>query len=161
VLQNYIKDVFLSPPGAKSGLFTSNIKLVFISKTLYLMVYLIRSTASQVTDGELEDIVRLGQSTHALMAPPVGLPSGRGSALVADYSARTLSTLPTPQRTPVQEDVIMQEARNQRALRNMTGLLVEQEPGRSNYIKDLLSVFLSPPWYQIWSFHLTNNSFFL
>ncbi|KAJ1409760.1 hypothetical protein B484DRAFT_336577 [Ochromonadaceae sp. CCMP2298] len=116
--------------------------------------------APQVTDGELEDIVRLGQSTHALMAPPVGLPSGRGSALVADYSARTLSTLPTPQRTPVQEDVIMQEARNQRALRNMTGLLVEQEPGRSNYIKDLLSVFLSPPWYQIWSFSPNKQLFF-
>jgi pre-mRNA-splicing factor CDC5/CEF1 len=80
----------------------------------------------QVSDGELEDIVKLGQ--NSLMAPPVGLPTRSGTqALVADYSQQAVRTLPTPARTPMQEDIIMQEARNQRALREMTPLFGEEK----------------------------------
>lgn len=79
----------------------------------------------QISDGELEDIVKLGQ--NALMAPPTGLPT-KGQALIADYSQQTnRTTLPTPSRTPLQEDIIMQEARNLRALRDVTPLFGEQE----------------------------------
>ena len=39
--------------------------------------------------------------------------------LVGDYS-NVYRPSPTPQRTPMQEDVIMQEARNLRTLRDMT-----------------------------------------
>lgn len=81
----------------------------------------------QVTDGELEEIVKLGQ--NALMPPPVGLPSRSGTqALVADYTQQATRALqlPTPSRTPMQEDIIMQEARNQRALREMTPLFGEE-----------------------------------
>lgn len=81
----------------------------------------------QVSDGELEDIVKIGQ--NALMAPPTGLPSrsgtGASQALIADYSHQAVRALPTPARTPMQEDIIMQEARNQRAMREMTPLFGE------------------------------------
>jgi len=81
----------------------------------------------QVTDLELEDIVKLGQ--NALMAPPTGLPSKSGStqALIADYSHQVARSLPTPSRTPLQEDIIMQEARNQRAMRDVTSLFGEEQ----------------------------------
>ena len=48
-------------------------------------------------------------------------------ALIGDYSAAYKPT-PTPLRTPMQEDVIMQEARNARALRDMTPLSGEELP---------------------------------
>ena len=81
----------------------------------------------QVSDLELEDIVKLGQ--NALMAPPTGLPSKSGStqALIADYSHQVARSLPTPSRTPLQEDIILQEARNQRAMRDMTSLFGEEQ----------------------------------
>lgn len=81
----------------------------------------------QVSDGELEDIVKIGQ--NALMAPPTGLPSrsGGSQALIADYSHQAVRALPTPARTPMQEDIIMQEARNHRAMREMTPLFGEAQ----------------------------------
>lgn len=74
----------------------------------------------QVSDAELEEIVKIGS---ALMPPPTG--GGVGSratqSLVGDYSS-IYKPSPTPQRTPIQEDIIMQEARNLRAIRDMTPL---------------------------------------
>lgn len=84
--------------------------------------------APQVSDAELEDIVKAGQ--NALMPPPVGLPTGGGAAtqaLLGDYSAAYKST-PTPLRTPMQENIIMQEARNLRTLRAMVPLSGEELP---------------------------------
>ena len=80
-----------------------------------------------MSDLELEDIVKLGQ--NALMAPPTGLPSKSGStqALIADYSHQVARSLPTPSRTPLQEDIILQKARNQRAMRDMTSLFGEEQ----------------------------------
>jgi pre-mRNA-splicing factor CDC5/CEF1 len=92
----------------------------------------------QVSDSELEDIVKAGQSS--LMLPPQIIPNRRGGAggsaggedatgaLIGDYSAQFRSALPTPLRTPVQEDVILQEARNARALRDMTPFSGEELP---------------------------------
>jgi hypothetical protein len=54
--------------------------------------------------------------------------TGRGAstqALIGDYSSQFLGAGPgsrAPLRTPLQEDIIMQEARNQRAFRDMTPL---------------------------------------
>ena len=60
----------------------------------------------------------MGQSA-LLMGPPEGLPgSSSSSSFMGDYSAAFRAT-PTPLRTPVQEDIIMQEARNARVLRGM------------------------------------------
>ena len=82
--------------------------------------------APQVTDAELEEIVKVGSS---LMPPPEG--GGVGSratqTLVGDYSS-IYKPAPTPQRTPMQEDIIMQEARNHRAMRDMTPLAGEDLP---------------------------------
>lgn len=79
--------------------------------------------APQVTDSELEDIVKIGQ--NAMMAPPEGGLSKRGSnvtqSLLGDYSS-LYKPLPTPLRTPKGEDVIMQEARNAIAM-NRTGIV--------------------------------------
>lgn len=54
--------------------------------------------------------------------------TGRGAstqALIGDYSSQFLGAGPgsrAPLRTPLQENIIMQEARNQRAFRDMTPL---------------------------------------
>eukprot|EP01041_Mallomonas_annulata_P011533 gene11533-24126_t len=72
--------------------------------------------APQVSDNELEEIVKMGQ--QSLMPPPEGM-SAATHALIGDYSQATRST-PTPLRTPLQENIIMQEARNLRALRDVT-----------------------------------------
>jgi pre-mRNA-splicing factor CDC5/CEF1 len=84
--------------------------------------------APQVSDNELEDIVKLGQ--NFLMAPPEGLPGSHSAAtqaLIADYNF-AFKPNNTPQRTPIQENIIMQEAKNQRAIRNMlTPLNGEEE----------------------------------
>ena len=107
--------------------------------------------APQVSDGELEEIVKMGST---LMPPPEvkevlslqpadfaiiymivisniqityfifqggGVGSRVTQTLIGDYSSAYRPS-PTPQRTPVQEDVIMQEARNLRTLRDMTPL---------------------------------------
>lgn len=70
---------------------------------------------------ELEEIVKVGQASLA-MGPPEG-----SMSLLGDYSAAYRAT-PTPSRTPLQEDVIMQEARNLRAIREMTPLLGNDLP---------------------------------
>ena len=85
----------------------------------------------QVSDLELEDIVKMSQrDASGAMGPPIGgLSYGRSSSstaqLVGDYSSiyqnRTANNTPLT-RTPMQEDVIMQEVRNQRVLREMTPL---------------------------------------
>ena len=79
--------------------------------------------APQVTDSELEDIVKIGQ--NAMMAPPEGGLSKRSNnvtqSLLGDYSS-LYKPLPTPLRTPKGEDVIMQEARNAIAM-NRTGIV--------------------------------------
>eukprot|EP01034_Spumella_vulgaris_P022589 gene22589-28724_t len=75
----------------------------------------------QVSDGELEDIIKMN-ANNLLMGPPEGAPHG-SQALIGDYSHSLRATQSTPLRTPVQEDIIMQEARNLRVLREMTPLL--------------------------------------
>lgn len=75
--------------------------------------------APQVSESELEDIVKMGQ--RSLMLPPEGKSSTQ--ALVGEYengSGLYSSTPALPQRTPVQENFVLQEARNLRALREMT-----------------------------------------
>lgn len=78
--------------------------------------------APQVNDSELEQIAKMGQS---MMGPPEGTMSTQ--ALIGDYSAAMRPT-PTPLRTPMQEDIIMQEAKNLRVLREMTPLLGKDLP---------------------------------
>lgn len=87
--------------------------------------------APQVSDIELEDIVKAGQSAMALMPPPESGSRGKGvatSALLGDYSAQFKGATPTPLRTPVQENIVMQEARNLRILRDMTPLAGDELP---------------------------------
>lgn len=82
----------------------------------------------QVSDAQLEDIVK-ASSVNSLMPPPQGMLSGgRGSSsqlLLGEYSNSSVGRAAevaggVSQRTPLQEDVIMQEARNLRHLREMT-----------------------------------------
>jgi pre-mRNA-splicing factor CDC5/CEF1 len=83
--------------------------------------------APQVSESELEDIVKLGQ--RSLMPPPS---EGRSStqALIGDYSAAGgglySATPAAPQRTPMQENIVLQEARNLRALREITPFTAAQ-----------------------------------
>lgn len=79
----------------------------------------------QVTDADLEEIVKLGKA--GAMGPPEGLPSSFSAtnALVNDYS-QVFKPPATPLRTPQQEDMIMQEARNLRALSKMTPLMMQE-----------------------------------
>ena len=87
-----------------------------------------------MSESELEDIVKAGQT---MMLPPEGLGVGRGSssstqALIGDYSSSFQGLnggpMKTPLRTPLQENIIMQEARNQRAFRDMTPLAGKIRP---------------------------------
>ena len=79
----------------------------------------------QVSDAELEDIVKMSSGS---MPPPEG--SLRGSAatqaLVGDYTSALMENRATPLRTPLQENVILQEARNLRILRDTNPLLDHQ-----------------------------------
>lgn len=83
--------------------------------------------APQVSESELEDIVKQGQ--RSLMPPPS---EGKSStqALVGDYASGHgglySSTPAAPQRTPLQENMILQEARNLRALREITPFTAAQ-----------------------------------
>lgn len=82
--------------------------------------------APQVGDTELELIVKQGQRAgggNGLMPPPTG--RGVSSMLGNGSSARAMSM---PMRTPVQEDVVLQEARNHRALRQAAPLDGEELP---------------------------------
>jgi pre-mRNA-splicing factor CDC5/CEF1 len=88
--------------------------------------------APQVSEGELEEIVKAGQT---LMLPPEGRPGRGGSAtaaLVGDYGGAAAGAATggraLPARTPLQEDIVMQEARNLRALRDMTPLVGSDAP---------------------------------
>jgi hypothetical protein len=93
----------------------------------------------QVSDIELEDIVRMGQhnmNTLAAIEDEEGHGSGATQGLIGDYN-----TVYAPQlqssgagvgaaaRTPMHEDIVMQEARNQRVLREMTPL-VDNDDGK-------------------------------
>lgn len=80
----------------------------------------------QVSEGELEDIVKMGQ--NALMPPPDGLPSTATQALIGDYSNSAFRPSQTPLRTPLQENIILQEAKNLRMLRDMTPFSGEEMP---------------------------------
>ena len=83
--------------------------------------------APQVSESELEDIVKMGQ--RSLMPPPS---TGKSStdALIGDYSSGNgglYSTTPAvPQRTPLQENIVLNEARNLRALREVTPFTAAQ-----------------------------------
>ena len=62
---------------------------------------------------------------HLSQGLGVGRGPGSTQSLIGDYSSSfqsTQSALRAPHRTPVQENIIMQEARNQRAFRDMTPL---------------------------------------
>mmetsp|Transcript_1666 Transcript_1666/g.1816 ORF Transcript_1666/g.1816 Transcript_1666/m.1816 type:complete len:805 (+) Transcript_1666:172-2586(+) len=79
----------------------------------------------QVTERELEEIVKQGQN---MMLPPEGGLGGRSTqALIGDYT-QSFQQKQTPLRTPVQENIIMQEARNQRAFRDMDPLAGDDLP---------------------------------
>lgn len=88
--------------------------------------------APQVSDDQLEDIVKAGQAS--MMLPPDIVPSKSGgignasAALIGDYSAQFKGSLPTPLRTPIQENIVMQEARNARLLRDMAPFTGEELP---------------------------------
>jgi pre-mRNA-splicing factor CDC5/CEF1 len=76
--------------------------------------------APQVSDSELEDIVKVGQRSS--MPPPEGV-IGATQSLIGDYTNAALAGTPMgelTQRTPMREDIVMQEARNLRVLREMT-----------------------------------------
>jgi len=56
-----------------------------------------------------------------LMPPPQqGIPTVSTQTLLGDYTSSALQATPTPLRTPMQENIIMQEAKNLRALRDIT-----------------------------------------
>ena len=84
--------------------------------------------APQVSESELEDIVKLGQ--RSLMPPPSEGKSSSTQALVGDYSSNQgglySATPVAPQRTPMQENFILEEARNLRALREITPFTAAQ-----------------------------------
>lgn len=80
--------------------------------------------APQVSESELEDIVKIGQFA---MGPPTGGPSHRATqALIGDYS-NVFKPAPTPMRTPIQEDIVMQEAKNLTVLRSMAPMSEDQD----------------------------------
>jgi pre-mRNA-splicing factor CDC5/CEF1 len=78
----------------------------------------------QVSDAELEDIVKISAGS---MGPPDGSRGAMATqALVGDYSTSLLENRATPLRTPLQENTILQEARNLRILRDVNPLLDHQ-----------------------------------
>ena len=85
----------------------------------------------QVSDVELEDIVKLSSTSNAenllTMGPPEGVPHVTQS-LVGDYSQQFVKPVGVPNRTPVQEDVLRQEAKNLRGLREMAPLFGNDLP---------------------------------
>ena len=114
----------------------------------------------QVTDGDLEEAVRLGQrqaasaasGVDASMPPPVGSlrnstqHASRASAATSALSSSYVPTDPSAdsaQRTPMQEDVVAQEARNQAILRGMTPF-VEKDLQVPTSCRCLLSCLLFP-----------------
>ncbi|XP_065057512.1 cell division cycle 5-related protein-like [Rhopilema esculentum] len=73
--------------------------------------------APQISEAELEEVVKLGLASEAAKAIVEGEDEGASKALLADYSITPGSNLPlrTP-RTPAQQDTVLQEAQNILAL---------------------------------------------
>eukprot|EP00595_Chromulina_sp_UTEXLB2642_P002125 CAMPEP_0196764864 /NCGR_PEP_ID=MMETSP1095-20130614/7038_1 /TAXON_ID=96789 ORGANISM="Chromulina nebulosa, Strain UTEXLB2642" /NCGR_SAMPLE_ID=MMETSP1095 /ASSEMBLY_ACC=CAM_ASM_000446 /LENGTH=464 /DNA_ID=CAMNT_0042121537 /DNA_START=253 /DNA_END=1648 /DNA_ORIENTATION=- len=87
-----------------------------------------------INENELEEIVRVGQLQS--MAPPIGgFTKQSTSTLLSEYNSNFLSaSLSTPMRTPKQsEDILLQEARNQLILREMTPLVDKGYNNDSDY----------------------------
>lgn len=80
----------------------------------------------QITENELQQIVKLSKTS--VMGPPERLPGFTGTqALIGDYS-EALRPVRAPVRTQQQEDIVMQEAKNLIALREMTPLTAHEVP---------------------------------
>ena len=75
--------------------------------------------APQISDAELEEVVKLGQASEETRAL-AGEEGGASQHLLADYSITPSATpiLRTP-RTPANKDTILQEAQNLIALQNV------------------------------------------
>merc|ERR1719391_955545 len=74
--------------------------------------------APQISDTELEQIVKLGKHSEAARDSVVDGESTRASdTLLADYSVTPGAALRTP-RTPMAQDKVLQEAQNIMALQN-------------------------------------------
>ena len=75
--------------------------------------------APQISDAELEEVVKLGQASEETRAL-AGEEGGASQHLLADYSITPSATpiLRTP-RTPANQDTILQEAQNLIALQNV------------------------------------------
>jgi len=73
--------------------------------------------APQISDSELEEVVKLGIASETAEAIVDGEVEGASKALLADYSVTPGTNLPqrTP-RTPAQQDTVLQEAQNILAL---------------------------------------------
>lgn len=91
--------------------------------------------APQVSDAELETIVKMGQRGMGPGEGQFGMPPPQSShlpahpsALVGSSSGAGAIVLQGPTRTPLQEDVLMQEARNLRALRSAVPLSGQELP---------------------------------
>lgn len=76
----------------------------------------------QVSEAELEEIVKSSSRLLPMAPPTAGAPT---QSLIGDYSATPAGS--TPLRTPMQENTVLQEARNLRVLRDMTPLSGESE----------------------------------
>ncbi|CAI9717259.1 division cycle 5 [Octopus vulgaris] len=77
--------------------------------------------AAQISDAELEDVVKIGQASEYArqQAEDGGVKDGASSALLQDYSMTPQpGNLRTP-RTPASEDTVLQEAQNIMALTNV------------------------------------------
>eukprot|EP00614_Pseudopedinella_elastica_P019869 CAMPEP_0172647824 /NCGR_PEP_ID=MMETSP1068-20121228/240945_1 /TAXON_ID=35684 /ORGANISM="Pseudopedinella elastica, Strain CCMP716" /LENGTH=828 /DNA_ID=CAMNT_0013462113 /DNA_START=53 /DNA_END=2539 /DNA_ORIENTATION=- len=89
--------------------------------------------APQVTDAELDAVLKVGASALVATSTDPGIAGGATQGLVGDYASQRLASLPTPQRTPRAAgpggDVVSQEARNQLLmLQTQTPLLGGQNP---------------------------------
>ena len=83
--------------------------------------------APQISDAELEEVVKLGQASEETRAL-AGEDGGASQHLLADYSITPSATpiLRTP-RTPATQDTILQEAQNLIALQNVATPLKGRE----------------------------------
>ncbi|XP_078001466.1 cell division cycle 5-like protein [Glandiceps talaboti] len=77
--------------------------------------------APQISDQELEEVVKLGQASEnaRLAAEEGGISNGPSQALLSDYSVTPqITSLRTP-KTPASQDAVLQEAQNIMALQNV------------------------------------------
>jgi pre-mRNA-splicing factor CDC5/CEF1 len=88
--------------------------------------------APQVTENEIEDIMKLNKLTSNNLMTIEGLNEGfkATDGLISDYASIMNQPMhqSTPLRTPQREDIIMQEAKNLRILREMTPLSTQDVP---------------------------------